>query len=210
MERDEIIEMLAILKLAYPAYYAKIDGNQSESVIKLYEKMFARDDTEIVMMAVKECIETHTGYPPDVATIKKIMHSFLAVINDEKTPQQLWAMYRKALDDGFNREAPAFNALPSVLKEFAGSPGGMREHSLMDGDTFNSVVYSNFLKQVAIFQEREHYIAVLPESIRAIIAGRVEKIPPPRVVPPPTRPPATTELSYPFNQYKTIRFENDI
>jgi hypothetical protein len=176
MSRDEIINILGVLKAAYPAFYSKISKNQGDAVLKLWEIMFANETKEVVEAAVYECISTHTGYPPDVAAIKEIIRGIERTVRCEPTDQELWMQYRKAVCDCLYQEQRTYNALPEILKRFAGSPGGLREHALMDAEIFNSVIYSNFLKQVKVLHERDHFNAALPENVKRVIAGAAEKM----------------------------------
>jgi hypothetical protein len=72
--------------------------------------------------------------------------------------------------------AEEFQRLPPLLQRIVGSPNQLREWAIMEAETVNSVVQSNFMRsyKAVVAQEKER--AMLPESTRQMITGLAERM----------------------------------
>lgn len=169
MTRDDVIRMLALLKSAYPAFYAKMSAKDAEAAITLWIEMFSGDDPRVIALAVKHCIETHDGYPPSIAAIKNRAKQIRQSVSGEMSADDLWAVFARACSNGIYGSKAEFDKLPPVLKRFAGSPRAIYDYACMDGDTFHSVVRGQFFRRIEAMQEQEQFSAILPPDVRALL-----------------------------------------
>jgi hypothetical protein len=176
MTRDDVIQMLTLLKAAYPAFYSKMSAKDAEAAITLWIEMFSGDDPRVIALAVKHFIETHDSYPPSIAAIKNRAKQILQSVSGDPTPDDLWTVFARACGNGIYGAKEEFDRLPPVLKRFAGSPQALYDYAVMDGDVFNSVVRGQFFKRIEAMQQQEEFDALTPPDIRAILSGAARKI----------------------------------
>ena len=170
MERKDIIQVLSTLKTAYPAFYSKMTKSELEKVVDLWHVMFRDEDSFVLVAAVHELIGTHKGYPPDIATVKEQIRNVTAAALGEPTDHELWLIYRGAVSNCLYNERAVFESLPPILQRYAGSPGMLTEHAMMESERFNSVIGSTFLKTIPQLRKREEYRQRLPEGVREYVA----------------------------------------
>ena len=176
MMLDDVIKALALVKAAYPAFYAKMTARDAENVIALWADMFADDDPRVIALAVKDCIATHDGYPPSIAAIKNRAKQLVRDASDAPGIDDLWALFARACSNGIYGAQEEFNKLPPVLQRFAGSPRALYDYAMMDGDTFNSVVRGQFYKRVQAMQEQEERAALMPPEVKALLREAAGKM----------------------------------
>lgn len=161
MDRDSIIEMLGILKIAYPNAYKDITRDDANVMIALYQKQFADYDARLVMVAVDEIIGSNI-FPPSVAEIKQKVYS---LTTKETLPTDLWASLKKAISNSAYHSVEEFEKLPEECKMFIKNPNQLKELSQNDSEINNTVVKGQFLKQVEIIQARmKEEKQMLPET----------------------------------------------
>lgn len=168
MNRKEILSMLSILKSAYPNFYRNITKQEAEQTVNLYEEMFKDYDSRIVLLAVKELINTYE-YPPTIATIKNKIYS-LSNINEE-TDLDLWERLLKAIRNGTYGSEKEFELLPQIIKDYLKSPYQLQELASMSSDDIHSVVKGQFLREIKILKERKKEIDKLSPEVKNILTG---------------------------------------
>lgn len=197
MERSEVLEIMAVLRGAYPQFYRGISRKEAEDTVNLWLDIFRQDDANLVAAAVKSLIDTdEKGFPPHIGAVKAKIR--LLTAREEMTEAEAWGIVSKAIRNGTYGSQEEFEKLPPVLKRIVGSPNMLREWARMDSDTVHSVVASNFQRSYRAVSAREREIAKLPPDVREIVqkigAGRekdplpekkpTEELPPPkRIVP---------------------------
>ena len=176
MTRDDVIKMLTLLKAAYPAFYSKMSSRDADNAISLWIEMFSGDDPRIIALAVKDCIETHDGYPPSIAAIKNCAKQLVKSVSDAPSVDELWVIFSKACSNGIYGSYEEFDKLPPVLKRFAGTPRALYDYATMDSETFNSVVRGQFFKRVQTMQEQAERDALMPPQVREILRSAMQKM----------------------------------
>ena len=177
MTRDEVTAILAVLKTAYPTFptfYKNMSNEEIEDVIDLWATMFESDSAKIVTEAVRAYIATDTkGFPPVIGQIKEKIREITHP--QEMTEMEAWGLVQKALQGALYRGQENYDSLPPMLQKIVGSPNQLREWALMDSETVNSVIQSNFMRsyKAKVVQEKEY--AMLPSSTKQLIAGLAQK-----------------------------------
>lgn len=69
MTREETIQVLAILKAAYPSSYNGMTKKEANGTVAVWCTQFSTVPAYIVMMAVQKLISTHK-FPPTVSEVK--------------------------------------------------------------------------------------------------------------------------------------------
>ena len=177
MTREETSQMLTLLKAAYPNFYGKMSQKDAYATLNLWAEMFADDDVNIVKCALHRLIETHSGFPPDIAEVKSHIRLLVQASTGEPTDEELWRILRNAVSNGLYGSCDEFERLPPVLKRYCGSPSALREMTMQDEKTLDTVVHGQFLRQISDIRERQEYHDSLPEGVRDAVSrlyGRMD------------------------------------
>ena len=180
MTREETASVLKIIKVSYPAFYSKFTASDMAAVLDLWSEMFGNDDVRVVKIALYKLIETHQGYPPDIAALKSKIREVIVASTGEPTDEELWRMLRKAASNGYYGAREEFDKLPRVVQRYLGSPSALRDLSQIDEKTLDTVTHGQFLKQIVSLRERQEFADSLPEPMKEVVArlyGKLEEAP---------------------------------
>lgn len=165
MTRDDTLDLLSILKAAYPNFYRDMTRKDADQVISLWSEMFKDEPVEVVALAVKAHIATDKkGFPPHIGAIKDAIVKIQQP--DEMTELEAWGLVQKALRNGYYGAQEEFDKLPPVVQRLVGSPNQLREWALMDTETISSVVASNFQRSYKARAAHEREFLALPTEVK--------------------------------------------
>lgn len=168
MDRTETLQILSVLKAAYPDFYRNMERRDAEAVVGLWSDMFLDDPVEIVAAAVKALIASDEKQyrPPHIGAVKayvrKIAHP------EEMTEVEAWGLVRKATANGYYGAKEEFEKLPHILQRLVGSPNQLKEWAMMDSNEFQTVVASNFQRSYRAATESEREYQAIPVDVRSI------------------------------------------
>lgn len=75
MNKEEVIAILKVLKVAYPKFYNNISKEDMLKTIDLWLEMFKNDNKQDITRAVKELM-CELEFPPAIADIKKKINKY--------------------------------------------------------------------------------------------------------------------------------------
>ena len=75
MNKEEVIAILKVLKVAYPKFYNNISKEDMLKTIDLWIEMFKNDNKQDITRAVKELM-CELEFPPAIADIKKKINKY--------------------------------------------------------------------------------------------------------------------------------------
>lgn len=170
MTRQEALAVMAMLKTAYPNFYKDLSKEDINAAVNLWATMFSEESIQVVTEAIKALMCT-LKYPPTIADVKEK----IAMIThpDEMTEMEAWDRVRRAIS--YYNASENFANLPSILQKIVGSPNQLREWALMDMETINSIVQSNFMRSYKARVVKEKEFAMLPQSTKQLIAELSQK-----------------------------------
>jgi len=170
MTRQEALAVMAMLKTAYPTFYKNFNKEDISAAVNLWATMFSEESIQVVTEAIKALMCT-LKYPPTIADVKEK----IAMITQPLmiTEMEAWSRVRGAIS--YYHANEAFANLPPMLQKIVGSPNQLREWALMDVETVNSVIQSNFMRSYRAMAAREREYAMLPSSTKQLIAGLAQK-----------------------------------
>lgn len=170
MTRQEVTALLAVLRAAYPRFYSGMTRAELEGIVSLWADLFAADDAATVMTAAKAMIATDTkGYPPHIGALKEQVRKLATP--DGMTAMEAWRLVKSAAEDGYYNAEARFAALPELCQRLVGSPAQLRRWALMDADTVDSVIGSNFQRSYQAAVKGEHELTMLPPDVRRLVEG---------------------------------------
>ena len=165
MTRDDTLDLLSVLKAAYPNFYRDMTRKDADHVIDLWSEMFKDEPAELVALAVKAHIATDKkGFPPHIGAIKDSIVKIKKP--NEMTELEAWGLVQKALRNGYYGAQEEFDKLPPVVQRLVGSPNQLREWSQMDTETISSVVASNFQRSYKARAANEREFMALPSEVK--------------------------------------------
>ena len=171
MDRLETLKIMAVLRGAYPRYYASVSREDLETVVALWVEMFSEEPYEIVAAAVKALIVGDVkGFPPHIGAVKERIHQLTQP--HEMTELEAWGYVAKAVRNSLYNSREEFEKLPPLVQRLVGSPNQLRTWAMIDTDSLETVVQSNFMRS---FKNRAQSVKdheKLPASVKAI-AGRL-------------------------------------
>ena len=170
MDREQAIVVLKILKTAYPRFYADLTKDEAENTVGLWIDMFKHEDPNLVVLAVKELINSFK-FPPTIADVKEKMYS-ITNMNTE-TPIEVWNTIRKAIRNSGYHSYEEFEKLPENAKKFVGSPNQLREWAIST-DFNESVVRGQFLKQYEVIEKREKENKMMLPEVKVLMTQFLE------------------------------------
>ncbi len=170
MNLVETAKLMAVLETAYPMFYAKKTQQEREDAIRLWAEMFADEPGEIVAMAVKALIKSRVStFPPGIGEITEKIQQITQP--EQMTELEAWSLVVKAVSNSVYNSAEEYKKLPPVVQRLVGSPSQLREWAIMDGETFNSVIASNFQRSYKVRAKNERDYLALPSSVKTFMAS---------------------------------------
>lgn len=165
MNKAETLQILAIIKVAYPNSFNKFTKQDIEMLAKLWEIQFKDYDYKLVMNAVNTIISTDLNdFMPTIARIKEVCRN-LANPN-QMSEVEAWQCVKNALSNSIYNSKEEFNKLPTICQKIVGSPRQLREWCMLDINETDTVVHSNFLKAFRGAVEHERQQDLIPLSIK--------------------------------------------
>jgi len=175
MTKDDTIKILAILKAAYPHSFKDLTKVDADAMVNLWAITFAAETPEEVNAAVYALVSTRTaGYSPTPGEVKEQIRKLKQV--DELDEMAAWAMVSKACSNGIYGYREEFAKLPPEVQRAVGSAEQIRAWAMMDADTVESVVASNFQRNFRARQGRDSELQKLPPNVQSFIGDVSEKM----------------------------------
>jgi hypothetical protein len=169
MKKAEVIQALALLRVAYPGFYARVNEQDVALTVELWAKVFEKDDAQVVTFALEQLITQQTGFPPDIAAVRGKINEITLAVLDEPTNEDLWNLLARAASNGYYGCYQEFKRLPPILQRYLGVPETLRELAQMSESTFQTVVKGQFFKQIDSLRERERFSATTPNNVKALL-----------------------------------------
>lgn len=176
MTREDIIKMLAVMKVAWPRFYAELKPSEAETAVNLWHTVLQPYPPDVVNAAMQQTIQ-ESPYPPSISDICTRINKMRAALGNGPTPESLWAALSKAASNGFYNAEDEFKALPEICRRFVGGPSALKAMAMMEDETFQSVTRGQFLRLAKGALEREETLAMIPAGIREALTdgfGRLE------------------------------------
>jgi hypothetical protein len=172
MTREEVIAVLAVIRVAFPNTFRKATSETDiNATVNLWYRMFSGFDAAEVNAALDAIISTRQpGYELTVGALKTKVMDLRSV--GELSDTEAWALVARACANGIYGYAKEFKKLPEAVQQAVGRPEQLREWAMVDTDTLQTVVASNFMRSYRMAVERKKELAMLPESTKAFIAGQ--------------------------------------
>ena len=169
MEKTEVLKMLTVIQAEYPQSFSKLDDRQMQLKFSLWEKEFEADDSNLVWAALRTLMRSARQFAPSSGEIRSKMAELTAPT--EMNEQQAWALVAKACSNGLYGYKKEFEQLPIDVQDAVGRPEQLKEWAMMEAETLQSVVASNFMRSYRAGVSRRKEIEKLPSDVRDVLSG---------------------------------------
>lgn len=169
MTSEQVNMILTVLQAEYPNSFSNLDDRLMALKRNLWVKEFAADDFNLVFAAIRVCMKTGGAFAPTIGEIRQKMAMFTE--ETEMPEQTAWALVQKACQNGIYGYQKEYAKLPEAVQMAVGAPEQLRAWAMMDAETVNSVVASNFMRNYRTQQTRDHQLALIPPEMRALIGS---------------------------------------
>lgn len=165
MTKNEVTEILAIIKIAFPNSFKNITKYDAEAMIRLWERQFADYDYKAVQEAIDCIISTDTtGFAPTIGKVKEMIVKLNTP--EEMTEIETWNLVKRALRNSLYNYNDEFEKLPVIVQRLVGDPLKLREWAMMTTEEINTVVESNFMRSYRARVTHERELLKMPSHIR--------------------------------------------
>lgn len=169
--------ILAILKVAYPGSFSKLTAEDAKATVELWAAMFADEPRDVVAAAVKAIMleQPEREFAPPIGMVK---HRILKFSEPEQlTAQEAWQLVSRATAHcDLQHPSREFEKLPPAVQRAVGSANQLRDWGLVDEDTFQTVIGSNFRRIWETQQKREEAQRALPSELSEFISGLADRL----------------------------------
>jgi hypothetical protein len=155
----------SILVKAMKAVYGSPQFIPDKYAFQVWYSLLKDLDYKTVNVAIQRHMTT-SRYPPTIADIREQCSNIV----DEQEPDVLeaWSLVSKAKRNGIYGAKEEFEKLPEAVKKAVGSSDNLRNWAMMDTQTVESVVQSNFIKAYERVLKRRKELRKMPDGIRTI------------------------------------------
>ncbi len=168
MNMVETKKIMAILWAAYPGFYAKAGNDDRNAAVELWQKCFSAEPYGLVSAAVYALIKTRpNSYPPAIGEVTAQIQRLTKP--DEMTAMEAWNLVSNALRNSVYAAEEEFAKLPTAVQRIVHSASQLREWALMDADTVQSVIGSNFQRSYTARQKNDRECAALPPVVQQYV-----------------------------------------
>ena len=165
MKQMEAARIIALLQFNYPDTLRGLSDDAYKAYVKQWHSFFADDDFQIVQAAVRSYIATSTErFAPNVGQIKEQIRKLTGP--DDLSEGEAWAMVSAALRNGIYGYKEEFAKLPPAVQRAVGTPQTLREWAMLDAESVQSVIASNFQRSYRAAAKQEAELAKLPPGFR--------------------------------------------
>jgi hypothetical protein len=167
MTLSETKKIVALLQFNYPDTLRDLSDEAYKIYVRQWQAFFADEPYDVVEAAVKAHIVTSTDrFMPNVGQIKEMIRKLTAPEEQELTEQEAWSLVVAATRNGIYGYREEYEKLPYAVQRAVGSAKNLREWAMMDSETVNSVIASNFMRSYRGTSQAEKEWAKLPAGFR--------------------------------------------
>lgn len=168
MNKTEAAKIIAILQVNYPENFRGKSDDVIKATVDLWARAFADEPYTMVSAAVMTHMVSDTNrFMPPVGVIKAKIAEMLRP--DEMTEQEAWGLVANALRNCTYGAEEEYAKLPPAVQRAVGGASQLRDWAMMDTETVQSVVASNFQRSYRVTSQRERDWEKLPSGLRTYV-----------------------------------------
>lgn len=158
-------ELITAMQAIYPDSFREKSDELIKATIKTWAKIFADDSYEAVAAAIYAHMAVSTDrFMPPPGVIKQRIVDLQA--GTELTALEAWQIVSKATKNSSQNAKKEFDKFPPIIQRLVGSPNQLREWGMMEAETVESVIASNFQRSYNARATRERERMALPGALK--------------------------------------------
>lgn len=146
-------------------YYPQDSLLPTQEAVDLWYEGLEDLDVKAVVVGLKKYVLTN-HFPPTISDLREYACAVMG--GEELNETHAWNLVYHALGNSLLHADEEFAKLPPAVQRAVHSPGQLREWAMMDIETVNSVIYSNFLRTFRAESAREKRESSIPEGLRML------------------------------------------
>lgn len=162
MEREEF----AVLVKAMKAVYSEPTFIPDQDAFNVWYELLNDISYELCSGAIKKYMSTEK-FPPRISDIRKL--SIDLISPEPMTELAAWSLVRKAISNSLYNAQEEFEKLPEECQRAIGNARSLKEYAMMDANTVESVIQSNFLRSYKVACKRIKENRQLPPAVQDIV-----------------------------------------
>ena len=169
----ETAKIIALLREYYPR---DVESTTIKAKVRAWW-LVLRDYPYDAMQAaaVSFAANDRKGFMPSPGQLVEQLQ--LLTSRDALSAQEAWALVHKAVSRAdLNNPSKEFDKLPPEVQKTIGSANMLREWGLVDERTFNTVIYSNFVRAYETHEKRRQAFEAVPAAVRQVIQGVADRL----------------------------------
>lgn len=176
MTRKETAKILAVLKVAYPSSFVRVDDEKL--MLAVWHDSLSDCDYADVDKAVKVYIATNeSNFAPSVGKIRKLIVDSKQPETGRMTSQEAASLLSRAVGDSQYHSVEQFEKLPQLIQKVVRDPQMLKEWGQLPVETFQTVILSNFQRSYQIALQQSVEDAKLPDDLKPIHAPAWMELP---------------------------------
>lgn len=176
MSKKETMQLIFIMKAAYPKYFSKISEEEIKYMHEAWSMVMTDYPYDVACAGLKSYISTENeGFPPSPGQIIDRIHKLTEKAEDRLTEGEAWRLVYKAVCNSIYNAAEEYERLPALCKIAVGSPDVLRQWAQEDVSSM-SVIQSNFERAYRTAQERRTEEKKIPSDVKALIENMTERM----------------------------------
>jgi len=152
MNKTETMDLLDVLKQAYPKFFISPDEQELKKQANVWYLCLMDYDFTQVQAATISLIKT-LKFPPTIADITESLYK----LNNPDQPTELeaWNTVKKVLGKAYYQTTECWDKLSPLVQRAVGSPGELKDWSMLELDQLNGVTASLFQRSYRIIAQTQ-------------------------------------------------------
>lgn len=168
MNKKETLQILTLIKVAFPNAYSKFTDEELNQTAMLWEAQFKDYEFEVVAIATNTFIAKDlSGFAPTIAQIKNIIADLMNP--NKRTDDEIWLPVHEAICNGYYNTQEVYEALPDDIKECV-TPTQIRDWSTRDSDEM-PFIRKEVIGEYRQKEARKREYELLPSKAKQLLIG---------------------------------------
>lgn len=166
MTRDEVKKILIVIDSTFSTF--KVDN--LTQTIDVWHSFLSDIPYEVIDYALKAYIATSgSAFAPSIPQLIAMARKPKELSQTDEVTA--WRLVRNAIRRGLYYFDEEYAKLPEDVQKVVGEPSQLRDWAMLESETIDSVIQSNFTKRYQTMQRRQTELDALPENVRGLIGG---------------------------------------
>lgn len=170
MNKNEIAQLIYIVKANYPKYYKNISETEFLNIVDVWYMCISDYDYNLAQAGLKIYFTSDiTGFPPSVGQVIDCIHKISSNQENTMTEMEAWGYVYKAICNSGYNSIQEFERLPDIVQSTVGNPARLKEWSQVNLDEVQTVIQSNFMRSFKAVQNRKKEYSKMPSEVKKMI-----------------------------------------